>query len=316
VTHSNRYELKRQLARIRHGSSTNLGDGWLAGCREAALSAQEGTINRTILLTDGLANVGETNIEVLAKHAFELYKDSVSTSTFGVGHGFNEYLLEAMANKGGGNFHYISSPDQIPDIFLKEFNDLLGITARMVEVRLDLPKSIEWQVLGGWSTEYKDGHLHIHVGDMLSGKLQDIYIKLQILADVNANEIPLNAKVFGQDESGKVFDHQANMVFQFANEKEVEAAPVDQGVMERFALVELADEANEALKLERIGEREAAERRMKDSLARHRPHLNMPTLQKYQSMSDRMRNGMDEADRKQSHFDIYKQKREKEDKEE
>lgn len=312
MSHGNRHELKRQLAQIRHGGSTNLGDGWLTGSKEIALSAQEGTLNRTMLLTDGLANVGETNLEVLAKHAFELYKDSISTSTFGVGLGFNEHLLEAMSNKGGGNFHYISSPDKIPEILLKEFNDILGITARKVEIRLDLPKTIEWQILGGWPTEYQEGKLHIYLGDMLSGKTQDIYLKFQIPAGSKSSEFPLNARAFGQDEYGKILDAESAITYQYADQIAVEAAQLDQEIMQRFALVELADEASEALRLERMGRREEAQRRLNDSLTRNSPHVSTPTLDRYQGMSNRIKTGMDEADRKQSHFDIYKQKREKE----
>jgi Ca-activated chloride channel family protein len=61
VTNGNRFELKQLISGIRAGNTTNLRDGWLAGCKEIASSAQEGIINRTILLTDGLANVGETD---------------------------------------------------------------------------------------------------------------------------------------------------------------------------------------------------------------------------------------------------------------
>ena len=105
VSNGNRFELKQLISGINAGNMTTLGGGWLTGCKEIAQSAQDGTINRTLLLTDGLANVGETDLEVLAAHAFELYKDSISTSTFGVGEGFNEHLLEAMANRGGGSFY-------------------------------------------------------------------------------------------------------------------------------------------------------------------------------------------------------------------
>jgi Ca-activated chloride channel family protein len=312
VTNGNRFELKQLISGIRAGNMTNLGGGWLTGCKEIASSTQEGMINRTMLLTDGLANVGEIDLEVLAQHAFELYKDSISTSTFGVGEGFNEHLLEAMANKGGGNFYFIPMPDQIPQIFLKEFNDLIGITARKVEIKLDLPKSIEWKVLGGWATENKARHLHIYVGDMLTGKTQDIYVKIQIPVDDKSGELVLNAKAFGQGEPGKVLEDQAKVTFKYADQKDVEATPLNQDVLGRFALVELADEANEALKLERMGERENANRRLNASLARHRLYVAAPTYNQYQDMSDRMRTGMEETDRKQSHYNVYKQKRNKE----
>ena len=86
--------------------------------------------------------------------------------------------------------------------------------------------------------------------------------------------------------------------------------------MERYAVVELADEATEALKLERSGEREEALRRLNLSINRNAPYISAQENLKYQARSDRMKNGMTESDRKQSHYDIDQQKRKKEEKEE
>ena len=311
ITHSNRFELKQRIASLRAGNMTNLCDGWLTGCKEIASSAEEGTLNRTLLLTDGLANVGQSDPEILAQHAFELYKDSISTSTFGVGEGFNEHLLEAMANKGGGNFYFIASPARIPDIFLKEFHDLVGITARKVEIKLALPHNIPWHVLGGWSAEYQDGSLHIYVGDMLTDKLQDIYIRLDIPQGEKLSDISLEAKGFGKGEDGNILADQAKVAFKYADQAEVEAEPVNRELMERFSVVELADEANEALKLERQGQGEEAERRLRASVLRNAPNISPQVALGYENMSRRMRQGMTEGDRKQSHWDIYNIKRQK-----
>jgi Ca-activated chloride channel family protein len=219
-----------------------------------------------------------------------------------------------MSNRGGGNFYFIPKPDQIPQIFIKEFNDLIGITARKVEIKLDLPSSVEWKVLGGWSAEHKDGHLHIYVGDMLSGKTQDIYVKLQIPVDDKASGLVLNAKAFGQGEASEVLEYQAKVTFQYADQKDVEAAPVNREVMERFSVVELADTATEALKFERIGEREKANQMLNERIDRSRPYISPGAAASYQQRSDRMKTGMTEADRKQTHYDVYNIKRQKEDK--
>jgi len=316
VTHGNRVEMKRLISEITSGSMTNLGEGYLSGCREIAASARQETINRTLLLTDGLANVGITDEEVLAKHALELYNESISTSTFGVGNDFNEHLLEAMASRGGGNFYYIATPDRIPEIFLQEFNNLVGITARKVEVRLDLPPNVEWKVLGGWPAEYKEGRLHLSVGDMLTGKLQDIYIKLQVPGDDKTEELALNAKAFGQGKDSEVLEGQAMIGFQCTTQEEVEAALPDQELMQRFGEVELADEATEALKLERKGEREEAERWMRASIDRHRRHMSASQVHQYEDLSSSMAAGMSEEERKRAHWDSYNLKRRKENPEE
>jgi Ca-activated chloride channel homolog len=312
VTNGNRFELKQVISNIESGGSTNLRDGWLTGCKEIAIAAKGDTINRTMLLTDGLANVGETDLEILAQHAFELYKDAISTSTFGVGLGFNEQLLEAMANKGGGNFYFIEHPKHIAEIFLKEFAELVGITARKVEIKIDLPSSVEWQVLGGWSAEYKNGSLHIYVGDMLSGKTQDIYLKLQIPAGVEVADLVITAKAFGQGEPGQVYEDQSKAVFQSADQKDVDAASQDQELMERFSVVELAETASEALKLERIGQREEANRILTQNIIRNRPYISAKDTTTYTDLSERMSLGMTETDRKRSHNENYRAKRNKE----
>jgi Ca-activated chloride channel family protein len=311
ITNSNRFELKQAISHIRTGGSTNLSGGWLAGCKEVASAAGESTINRTLLLTDGLANQGETDLEILAQHSFELYKDSVSTSTFGVGYGFNEHLLEAMSNKGGGNFYFIEHPNDIPGIFLKEFAELVGIAARRVEVRLELPAGVEWQVLGGWSTEHKDGRLHIYMGDLLSGKTQDIFFKLQIPAGEPGAELTFNARVFGQGEPGQLFEDTTQLSFAYASEQELEKAPEDRELMERFSQVELADSANEALKLERQGERERASQILNENIQRSRPYVSPQASANYQDISDNMKRGLDEGQRKRYHQDSYNIKREK-----
>ena len=74
--------------------STNLGEGWLRGCEQVARHLVDRGVNRCLLLTDGLANVGITDPEALASHAAELRARGVSTSTFGVGNDFDERLLQ------------------------------------------------------------------------------------------------------------------------------------------------------------------------------------------------------------------------------
>ena len=66
--------LSAAIESIRTGGMTNLYEGWLTGCQQVAKIEQNGTINRTLLLTDGLANVGTTDPQVLATHSRELCK--------------------------------------------------------------------------------------------------------------------------------------------------------------------------------------------------------------------------------------------------
>ena len=159
--------------------------------------------------------------------------------------------------------------------------------------------------------EYKDGHLHIYVGDMLTGKLQDIYIQFQFLADEQLADFTFSAKAFGKGDANQIYDAHAEMVYKYAPQADVDAEAVNREIMERYSAVELADKATEALKLERQGRRDEAHQMLQESIARNRPFVAAQTTADFDRMSERMRTGMTEADRKLSHWDSYNIKRQK-----
>lgn len=123
---TNKLAIIQQIEQIQAGSSTALHAGWLEGSMQVSQHFNPQQLNRVVLLSDGLANVGETNPDVIASDVHGLADRGVSTSTMGVGDQFDEELLEAIALSGDGNYYYIDSPEQLPDIFDVE---LQGLTA-------------------------------------------------------------------------------------------------------------------------------------------------------------------------------------------
>jgi Ca-activated chloride channel family protein len=95
---------------VHPGGSTNLHGGWKEGGEQVGKNLVAGGLNRVLLLSDGLANVGETNLDAIATGVNRLAKEGVSTTTMGLGDDYNEDLLEAMAQSGDGNYYYIESP--------------------------------------------------------------------------------------------------------------------------------------------------------------------------------------------------------------
>jgi|AutmiccommuBRH23_1029490.scaffolds.fasta_scaffold01015_16 Ca-activated chloride channel family protein len=309
TTASNRSVLKQLINSIRIGGTTNLSGGWLQGCQEVASASEETTINRSLLLTDGLANVGIVDLEELAVHARELASRGVTTSTFGVGLGFNEHLLEAMSNHGRGNFYFIETPMEIPGIFLKEFNELATITASDVEIEIAIPEHVNIEILGGWSHEKVGGKLRVFAGNLYSGQTQEIYLKVLTPPFNDLPELKFSAKIVAKDENGKVIEDNTELTFQYADQDKVQAEPRKQDLLERFATVEMADKSTEALKLERAGERDKAQRLIVQSINLNMPFLSEDQAEKYQHLSERMKRGMDEGDRKSTQYDSYQQKR-------
>jgi Ca-activated chloride channel family protein len=123
------------VRRLMPGGSTNLSGGWLQGRTHVADRMVEGT-NRVILLTDGQANVGVVEPRQLESLARAAAHAGVTTTCIGFGPAFNEDLLRAMGEGGGGNFWYVEETDQMAGIFAGEIEGLVALAAQNVTVEL------------------------------------------------------------------------------------------------------------------------------------------------------------------------------------
>jgi Ca-activated chloride channel family protein len=112
------------IAAVTPRGSTALFGGWAEGAAQVRGGLVAGGLNRVLLLSDGLANVGESRPDVIATEVHKAVAAGVSTSAIGLGTDYNEDLLEAMARSGDGNYYYVESPAQLPALFAAELRGL------------------------------------------------------------------------------------------------------------------------------------------------------------------------------------------------
>ena len=132
--------LVRRIEQINPRGSTDLHGGWAEGGRQAEAGLVSGGVNRVLLLSDGLANVGVVDPNTIAAEARGLAARGVGTTTMGVGDVYNEDLMEAMALAGDGRYYYIESPVQLVDIFQTELQGLMDTLGQKVSLGLE-PKA-------------------------------------------------------------------------------------------------------------------------------------------------------------------------------
>jgi Ca-activated chloride channel family protein len=125
------------IQRIEPRGSTALHGGWQEGGRQVGEHLLPGGLNRVLLLSDGQANVGEINLELIADDVKRLAAEGVGTTTLGLGDDYNEDLLEAMARGGDGNYYYIESPVQLADVFQAELRGLMATLGKRVSLGLE-----------------------------------------------------------------------------------------------------------------------------------------------------------------------------------
>jgi Ca-activated chloride channel family protein len=173
-----------RLRPVEPRGSTALHGGWVTGCNEIASHPAPEGVNRVLLLTDGLANVGISDPGELARQALELRNRGITTSTFGVGRDFDERLLQAMADNGGGNFYFIGDVAQMRDHITSEVGDTLEIVARDVVLELDVPLSVEVSALSPFRLERHGGLVRVFLGDLVSGQAVQVVLRLRFEAGV------------------------------------------------------------------------------------------------------------------------------------
>ncbi len=206
MTPAFRKEMKAAISRLQTGGSTNLAGGWAQGCDGIAKNQLAEGINRCLLLSDGQANVGESDPEQLAVHTRELSRRGITTTTFGVGLDYNHELMEAMANAGSGNYYFIETPEQSKELFRQELDGLREVTARAVEIILKLPMGFKAAVLGTWPVEQKARQLKITLGDMISGIDRHVFVKLEVAPAAKSDHPRITAIARGRINAGDLLE--------------------------------------------------------------------------------------------------------------
>lgn len=124
---------------------TDLHGGLVAGYQLAAASHREGIVSRVLLVSDGGANVGVTDEEIIAQHAGEQGSDGIYLVGVGVGTdgAYNDLLMDRVTDVGKGASVFIPTADEVERVFGERFVSTMAIAARDVQVRLDLPPGFE-----------------------------------------------------------------------------------------------------------------------------------------------------------------------------
>ena len=109
---------------------TDLASGYLRGIQEAQRVTADGATATVVLLSDGHANTGITDIDRLEQFATGAQAVRVSSSTVGIGLGYDENLLAGIARAGSGNNHFAADGDEAGAALSSEVDGLLTKASR------------------------------------------------------------------------------------------------------------------------------------------------------------------------------------------
>jgi Ca-activated chloride channel homolog len=198
ATGSVQAQLPKVIESIESGGSTNLSGGWLRGRELVAEKLLERGVNRVLLLTDGLANVGLQDPQQLTRLAGGGKQAGVTTTTIGFGEDYDEGLLRAMADAGGGNMYYIEHADQAAAIFADELQGLLDLGAQNVAVIVTPGDAAALTAVHhDYPSAQTPAGLRLELGDIYAREPKPLLVELLVRDDVDPEVLVVTFTISG-----------------------------------------------------------------------------------------------------------------------
>jgi Ca-activated chloride channel family protein len=251
-------QLKKAIRKIQTGGSTDISAGFTLAMREASRNKLEGG-SSLLVISDGHANAGERDPQFFADVAAKSATESIASSSIGLGNGYDETILEAIAQGGGGAHRFAADIDEAVGAIAAEVDDLLdkvivntALRFRPTAMAKGQPKIELLQRLPYWM----DGQDYVvQLGDLYAGENRRFIILVDVpgiadlglckIADVTIEytdlaarseisvTMPVNVNVVpGDQAAGRIEDpivKAERMILQAQSEKAIATEEILQG---------------------------------------------------------------------------------------
>jgi Ca-activated chloride channel homolog len=166
--------------------STNLEDGIRLGYATAAKAFDPNGVNRVLLISDGMANLGNENADAILNQVESYREQGIYSSVFGFGLGnYNDTMLETLANKGNGVYHFIDSLDEAKRVFVDNLSATLNVIASDVKIQVEFnPQRVKrYRQLGYENRQLKSEQFRddtVDAGEIGSGQAATALYELDL----------------------------------------------------------------------------------------------------------------------------------------
>ncbi len=148
---ADREAVRQATQSLRAEGATNAEAGLIAGYDLARRYFRNGAINRIILCSDGVANVGATGPNAILERIGREARQGIELTTLGVGMGsYNDVLMEQLADKGDGGYAYIDNLAEARRVLVDQLSGTLQTLAKDAKVQVEFdPKAVvHWRLIG------------------------------------------------------------------------------------------------------------------------------------------------------------------------
>lgn len=172
--------IEARIRGVQSGGNTALFGGVSQGASEVRKRVERGSVNRLILLSDGLANVGPSSPEELGRLGAALMKERIAVTTIGVGTDYNEDLMTRLSQQSDGNSYFCEDSKDLPRIFAAELGDVLSVVASQVILRIEFVGGTRPLRILGRDGRLSDKAVEIGLNQVYGGQRKYVLVEVEI----------------------------------------------------------------------------------------------------------------------------------------
>ena len=254
---NSRDKLIEAIDNLQASGTTALHAGVKEGGRQVEAFVSDNNVNRVILLSDGLANVGPSTPGELAELGRRLASKGISVSTIGLGLDYNEDLMQRLAAASDGNHVFVERPSDLAEIFDREFGDALSVSARDITITIECKLGFKPMRILGRDGSIDGEKVTLKLNQLQAGNERYVVVELQApegrsegaadVADVTVTYVDL-------DKGGSPSRAEAKPSVRFSNNaKEVEDG-LNKPVMSQVTQQIATEKSEKAVELRDAGD--------------------------------------------------------------
>lgn len=304
INGSSRQTLIDGIRGIRLGTDTCISCGIETGLRE--LKRSVGTVSRMIVLSDGAANNGITDVPGFKSLGERAQAQGVPVSTVGLGLEFNEKVMSAVSLSSNGRHYFVENQTGLQQVFREEAAELSASVAGNVVAEIELAPQVELVQVFDRNFNLSGNRISVPLGALAKGEMKTVLIKIRTPSTAEDERDVANVRVAFTDPQSREEGSCVGKLGVALVSDASDASPLDGIVSDRVQRTETASALRDANSLFSLGKVDEALRRLSEQRARvdaeaKAANVNLPSS-RAPSINDDFKTQSDELSRAEQGF--------------